>query len=126
MEERHELMLSMIRDRIENKDKYEREYFEKYSKWKDTRQKGSKYSIHGMKPSKRRQIDGCKYKEDVNILTILSRHPYLEFKNFGYAIEPFDMHEFERLPNSDSQKVYAEAQSILTAEAKALGTLVKS
>jgi hypothetical protein len=33
IERRHEYMLSVVRDRIENRDRYEREYFEKYSNW---------------------------------------------------------------------------------------------
>jgi hypothetical protein len=33
IEERHEFMLSVIRDRIDNADKYEKERFSKYGEW---------------------------------------------------------------------------------------------
>jgi hypothetical protein len=33
IEQRHEYMFSVIQDRIRNKDRYEKEYFKKYSNW---------------------------------------------------------------------------------------------
>lgn len=122
MEQRHDLMLSIIHDRIENKEKFEKEYFSKYSTYEyiDSRRKMSSYhrffekGIH--RQIARRRMKGCKHGESLQILVAYYKNQYYK---------TFDMLEWDRLPDSDSEKVYAEAESILKAEAEAMGMPVK-
>ena len=110
----------MIHNRIENKDKFEKEYFSKYSTWKyaDSRQKISMYQRFFVKGIRRqvvrRRMKGCKHR--VYKYWLLIRDHYYK---------TFDMREWNRLPGSESEKVYTEAESILKAEAEAMDTPVK-
>jgi hypothetical protein len=123
MEQRHDLMLAMIHDRIENKDKFEKEYFSKYSTWEyvDSRQKMSMYQRFFEKGIRRqivrRRMKGCKHGESLQILVAYYKDHYYK---------TFDMREWNRLPGSDSEKAYAEAESALKVEAEAIGAPVKS
>lgn len=64
----------------------------------------------------RRRMKGCKHGESLQILVAYYKNQYYK---------TFDMLEWDRLPDSDSEKVYAEAESILKAEAEAMGMPVK-
>lgn len=133
MEERHELMLSIIHDRVTNAEKYEKEHYSKFSRWSE-RSKTSNYRmnlpigelLHNV--NVRRRMSGCKHKEEVDVLMHLYKHPYLDnnnrwmyehmYSNDHYL--PFQMHELERLPGSEA--IEAEAEKRLNAAVKAAAT----
>jgi hypothetical protein len=68
IEARHELMISIILDRIRNKEKYEREHFSKYSKYSEARRKRNPVEA-GYLPRRRNKegvllkVKGCKHEE---------------------------------------------------------------
>lgn len=110
IEDRHELMISMMRDRMINKERYEREHFSKISEY--SRSKRSNYNgklpIHELLGNvrSRRRMKGCKCKEEVDLLVHL-------YKNHIYHVgsEPgFDMtHSPKVLKLPGSETVEAEA-----------------
>jgi DNA-directed RNA polymerase subunit RPC12/RpoP len=93
LERRHDLMLSMIKDRIDNKDEYEKERFSKYGKYVyknkwycdiNAETKKREYR-HGMKhaPMKRLIMDGCNHEDKEEVRKALieiyyrgDRYPY--------------------------------------------------
>jgi len=62
-------------------------------------------------------MKGCKHGESLQILVAYYKDHYYK---------TFDMREWNRLPGSDSEKVYAEAESALKVAAEAIGAPVKS
>lgn len=112
IEERHELMYSMMRDRMINKEKYEREHFLKISKY--SRGKWSNYRMKHVglgelmgNVRSRRRLNGCKCQEEVDLLVHL-------YKNQMYHVgctPGFQM--TERSPKvlmlPGSEKIEAEA-----------------
>ena len=115
-EQRHELMLSMIYDRIRNADKYEKEHYSKYSTWKssDSRTKVRKYHIHDIRRIMRRRMQqNCKHREDPEILTALYRPTSWDFSYLDHEIGPYEMQAVERLPGEEA--AYAIARERLNA-----------
>jgi hypothetical protein len=102
IERRHDLMLSIIQDRIKNQEKYEKEYYSKYSKFRyyprdrmdhnyDIYTYYSDYIslIQGKGPTKFmekiqiKKIEGCKHEES-QVLTLLSKYNQSVSEDFHY------------------------------------------
>jgi len=60
IERRHEYMLSVVRDRIENRDRYKKEYLEKYSNWFYVRLKTKDIIFGDYMPHLNRNHIACK------------------------------------------------------------------
>lgn len=109
IEERHELMFSMMRDRMINKEKYDQEHFSKISefsrsKWSNYRMNLPMSELMG-NVKMRRRMKGCKCKEKLDLLV----HQY---KNDIYHVgctPGFGMTDSEVLMLPGSETIEAEA-----------------
>jgi hypothetical protein len=68
IEARHEIMISIILDRIRNKEKYEKEYFLKYSKYSEARRKRNPVEARYLPRRKNKEkillrMEGCNHEE---------------------------------------------------------------
>lgn len=118
IEERHELMLSIIRDRIVNEARYKKEHYSKYSSYSNK----SKYPdlpiaelfARGIKV--RRKMKGCKHEEDLEIVMALHKCRY--WSNKG----KFEISDSERIPGSET--IYTEAEAKLEAAVKNRSSII--
>ena len=109
MEQRHELMLSMIHDRIKNAEKYHKEHFPKLTYARKKRTLFEVYSKDGQikyHEIARRRMKGCNHKEDLEILMALYKVCY-----YG-GEEGFKMYEPEHLSEAEAQTIESIMQTM--------------
>jgi hypothetical protein len=107
IEQRQDLMLSMIRDRISNAEKFEKEHSSKFSYGRKKRSLYDVCSQQGLgnyRERARRRMKGCNHREDLEIITALYQARY-------YGGDEFQMYEPERLTRSRSTSYRSRSRS---------------
>lgn len=107
IELRHESMLSILHDRIDNAVGFEQQYFAKYSKWFGARCKRRWYDANRKYKSvmARRRMKGCKHEEDLKIIMALYRDNYRK---------KLEIEDAQCMPGAEA--IYAKADRDIKAE----------
>jgi hypothetical protein len=116
METRHELMLSIIRDRITNTEKYKKEHYSKYGIDNDGQMdsKHGRYSRYGDDTSRvRDRIKGCNHEDTLEIRSALYTSPHI------YNKGKITQEEIKREIEIQEQKTPEIKVKVKTKKAKA-------
>lgn len=125
IEARHKVMLSIIHDRITNKEKYIKEHYSKFEKHEQASR--SKYPTGSLSSTltpdimARRKMSGCKHKEhSIETLIALYRIPPYRLSWYYYQYD-FEMRsDTDYMPDAHSQALYkkldAEVQRLNETE----------